>query len=234
MGRKIKYLEKDLIGRRFGRWTVLYETVKSEDYRTFRCKCDCGNEYDVRLYDLLSGKSQRCRHCSRVNVDNKVHMTKEGCQRLHRVWSAMISRCHNPNDKDYASNGGRGISVFEGWRYHFKNFRDWAYQNGYDENVGSHKQLIYRLDRNSDYTPTNCIVCAQRENFNPMIKMKQQEMLANIKRKRCISCDTVEEIIKMDFLKRMVKLVKVLSRQYHVDPDEICEILKCNKNELLK
>lgn len=34
---------------------------------------------------------------------------------LYRVWSAMMARCHNPNDRAYKWYGARGISVCERW-----------------------------------------------------------------------------------------------------------------------
>lgn len=34
----------------------------------------------------------------------------------------MIQRCHNPRNPQYASYGGRGITVCERWRSKFENF----------------------------------------------------------------------------------------------------------------
>jgi hypothetical protein len=40
----------------------------------------------------------------------------------HRTWQGMQQRCHNPNNKDYKSYGGRGIRVCDEWREDFLNF----------------------------------------------------------------------------------------------------------------
>lgn len=31
--------------------------------------------------------------------------------RLYHIWNGLTGRCNNPNNKDYANYGGRGISV---------------------------------------------------------------------------------------------------------------------------
>jgi hypothetical protein len=39
----------------------------------------------------------------------------------YAVWRSMLSRCTNPNAKDYPRYGGRGITVCDRWRV-FENF----------------------------------------------------------------------------------------------------------------
>ena len=56
---------EDLTGKRFGKLTVLY---RAEDYvqpsgqrkRMWHCKCDCGNECDIRAADLKTGNTRSC------------------------------------------------------------------------------------------------------------------------------------------------------------------------------
>ena len=56
---------EDLTGKRFGKLTVLYRV---EDYvqpsgqrkRMWHCKCDCGNECDIRSADLKTGNTKSC------------------------------------------------------------------------------------------------------------------------------------------------------------------------------
>ena len=51
-----------MIGKRFGRWTIMYPLKKRTKRRekVWHCKCDCGNERDVTSYLLTSGQSKSC------------------------------------------------------------------------------------------------------------------------------------------------------------------------------
>lgn len=51
---------KDLAGQTFGDWTVI-EWAKAGSF--WRCRCKCGQEADVWLSNLTSGKSNGCRPC---------------------------------------------------------------------------------------------------------------------------------------------------------------------------
>ena len=65
----------------------------------------------------------------------------------------MIGRCSNPNNKDFASYGGRGISVCDEWlgKDGFQNFYKWAMENGYDDTLS-----IDRISNDGNYEPGNC------------------------------------------------------------------------------
>lgn len=78
---------------------------------------------------------------------------KHGCcgTPLYRSWYHMKSRCSNPNDKNYDIYGGRGITVCDEWRNSFETFRDWAFANGYADNL-----TIDRIDNDKGYSPENC------------------------------------------------------------------------------
>ena len=56
----------DMVGRRFGRWTVLSEAPKRAKRKLvfWTCRCDCGNVVDVDGNNLRSGLSQKCSNCS--------------------------------------------------------------------------------------------------------------------------------------------------------------------------
>ena len=57
-----KTTEIDLIGQRFGKWTVLYKTDKrtASGGIKWHCKCDCGVERDVSSLSLRNGTSLSC------------------------------------------------------------------------------------------------------------------------------------------------------------------------------
>lgn len=78
--------------------------------------------------------------------------------KLYNSWRAMRSRCNNKEQHDYKYYGGRGIKCTEEWRI-FKNFLQWALDNGYEEGL-----TIDRIDCFSDYTPSNCRWITHSEN----------------------------------------------------------------------
>ncbi len=62
----------------------------------------------------------------------------------------MRSRCRDKGCKGYRYYGGKGVSISPEWAT-FEAFREWALANGYQEGLS-----IDRLDRHSDYGPSNC------------------------------------------------------------------------------
>lgn len=71
-------LRINLIGKRFGKWTVL-NLSKSGRHTFWSCRCDCGNEKEVRADVLRTGLSQSCGlgHCN--------FGYKEVCLRGHKI-----------------------------------------------------------------------------------------------------------------------------------------------------
>jgi len=52
---------RDLKGQRFGRLVALYDTGERENGHVFwHCRCDCGNEVNVRGDSLTSGRTTSC------------------------------------------------------------------------------------------------------------------------------------------------------------------------------
>lgn len=90
--------------------------------------------------------------------------TKGGRRSLeHAAWHGIIQRCHNPNNPDYASYGGRGICVYKEWRNSYSAFL--AY-------VGRKPSPNHSLDRypdqNGNYEPGNVRWATQKEQTNNM------------------------------------------------------------------
>lgn len=52
--------KKNLIGKKFGKLTVLKETGKKHECYKYLCKCDCGNIKEVTSHSLISGETQSC------------------------------------------------------------------------------------------------------------------------------------------------------------------------------
>jgi hypothetical protein len=55
---------KNLVGQKFNKWTVLYRVGNYNNRdAVWRCKCDCGNESDVKSYYLTKNYSRQCITC---------------------------------------------------------------------------------------------------------------------------------------------------------------------------
>lgn len=146
----------ELAGMRFGRLLV---TERAENRTTsggkprtaWICVCDCGNQIIATTSDLRAGDVRSCG-CLQRDLQIK-RATKHGGKgtRLYGIWKAMRRRCNDKSSGDYERYGGRGISVCDEWENDFAEFRSWAINNGYDDNL-----TIDRVDTDGNYTPQNC------------------------------------------------------------------------------
>ena len=138
----------DLTGRKFERLTVIERAENKGERVCWKCKCDCGKEVIVYSKTLLSGATKSCG-CLHKEINSNIHKTHgKSKSRIYRIWSGMLRRCNNKNDKRYTNYGGRGIKVeFKS----FEEFYDWSINNGYKDNL-----TIYRIDNNGNYSKSNC------------------------------------------------------------------------------
>lgn len=141
----------DFIGKQFGRLRVIdFAGIDKCGHARWLCECDCGNIVVKLGTNLKRGLTTSCG-CRRVEVARE-QKTTHGMygSRLYNVWSGMIQRCENPNDKLYHRYGGRGICVCNEW-YDFENFLDWSLNSGYQPDL-----TIDRIDNDDGYYPENC------------------------------------------------------------------------------
>lgn len=112
---------ENLIGRVFGQWTIIDRAEERKRGNImFLARCTCGNQSLINGNGLLNGKSLKCRPC---NTFKHGH-TKGKRTREYRIWVEMKQRCHNSNNANFDSYGGRGIKVCDEWRASFKSFFD--------------------------------------------------------------------------------------------------------------
>lgn len=143
------------IGQQFGRWTVLgiAPTRRSPGGSLFvywHCCCACGTLSQVRQRHLLSGRTLSCG-CWKSEAATSQKTTHGGRgSLLYEVWTQMLQRCENQNNRSYCRYGARGISVCPEW-HDFAVFRAWAMAHGYAEGL-----TIDREENDGDYKPGNC------------------------------------------------------------------------------
>lgn len=124
--------------------------------RIWNCKCHCGKLFTGNQYFIRSGKTTGCGCIRRIkNKENaqKLRKWENNNPEIHKMWVSMKNRCFNNSDSNYFRYGGRGISVYEGWKNSFDEYYNWI-----KENLGERPSKKYSLDRiNNDgsYEPGN-------------------------------------------------------------------------------
>jgi hypothetical protein len=82
---------------------------------------------------------------------------------MYTLWTEIKKRCYNKNSKTYPHYGGRGITMFAGWKNDYVAFKAYV-----DEELGpqpSDGHSLDRIDNEGNYAPGN-IRWATREEQN--------------------------------------------------------------------
>lgn len=146
---------KDMIGKQFGRLTVIgYAGTNKQNSCVWRCKCSCGKECEVEGRSLRRGKTRSCGCLNHeMHISHPNRKTHGQCgTRIYRIWKAMKNRCYNKNTRDYQKwYGSLGVTVCDEWKNNFQAFYDWSMANGYNDTL-----TIDRIDPYGNYEPNNC------------------------------------------------------------------------------
>lgn len=154
-------LVKDLIGKKFGRLTVLSQVKKRSKDRAvyWICSCSCGKKsVKVTGNHLKSGHTKSCGCLYNPEMNTKHGYNRRGnVKPEYTIWNSMKYRCYNKKYKEYDLYGGRGIKVCKSWLDSFENFiRDMG-----DRPSGKHS--IERINTNGNYEPSNCKWATSKE-----------------------------------------------------------------------
>ena len=181
----------NMIGKRFGRLTVIKENGKSKNGSLmYLCECNCGNVVTVRGISLRNGDCKSCG-CLRKEVSSKGNSTHgHSNERLFNVWRCMIKRCYDVNHSSYYRYGGRGIGVCDKWLNNYEAFRDFMLANGYPQDAGPYEYSIDRIDNDGNYDENNCrVVTAKIQSLNKSnnhrISFKGEEMTLTEAAQKC-------------------------------------------------
>jgi len=142
-----------VVGKKFGRLTVLRLSEKTVSGTKWVCACDCGKNTSVTTSKLKSGGTKSCgclasEMLSRRNFKHG-HTAGNKFTPEYHSWASMITRCYNQKSKSYKSHGAKGVGVCDRWRNSFENFIA-------DMGPRPPGHSLDRICNTGSYTPKNC------------------------------------------------------------------------------
>ena len=124
-------LRIQMIGRTFGRWTVLERAENSKTgVARWLCRCDCGYTGEVFGTNLRRGQSVQCNEC---------RIAEGPCATTHGLSGTPIYSTYHQAVRNGAT----------AWKS-FGAFRDWSFANGYEQG-----RRLNRKDRTKPHCPEN-------------------------------------------------------------------------------
>lgn len=176
MGRKSKDYSKLIhVGRKFGRLTVIELPEKLIYHSIVTCRCDCGNEIQVYLYNLILNHTRSCS-CIRKDYVKKAQQSSvksridrsifHGDYGSNEYWKIVkyFQGMHNRSNSKYYKSKGR--IVHDVWSYTssgYNNFKSWLLSELKRLNLTlddfnsmhNHELSVDRVDNELGYFPEN-------------------------------------------------------------------------------
>jgi hypothetical protein len=176
MGEKIN--PRDHIGEVHGIYTIEDMLDKKDKHGHWIYKCVCNECGFVRFcsYGSVSAPSSITKTCKHKRVNG--HYLTFGRiwqnKRIKNIFSGMVARCYDENDKNYRWYGAKNIEVCRDWLDNPLLFEQWALENGYADNL-----TIDRINADQDYCPENCRWIPLEENVRRAGKVTWIEIEGN-------------------------------------------------------
>jgi hypothetical protein len=143
---------RPMIGKEYGRLTVIGEPEKKILKNKWLCECRCGRRKEVTGNNLVSGRSTSCGTCHKLEPDNRLGMIPSLYDRLSGAARAAIKRCTDKTHPRYDDWGGRGISVYQPWVDDYVDFVKYlATLEGCSDGI----LVLDRTDNDGNYEPGN-------------------------------------------------------------------------------
>lgn len=195
---------RDITEQRFGKLVAIKKTTFKNGSTYWLFRCDCGNEKELRMTNVMYGGSKSCG-CIRKNYVYPKKSLGMSKTRFYNIYKGMKQRCYDINSDAFSSYGGRGIIICERW-HNFTNFYNDMFKK-YEEHAtihGTKNTSIDRIDVNGSYSPENCRwatmkVQANNKNKSELVKYvedfsKQTNMRKELVRSRLLLGWSEEEI----------------------------------------
>ncbi len=114
----------------------------------------------AKLSAVMMGRCVTPETRAKISAANERHghAKKRAQSKTYQCWAAMLRRCRNPNTKDYALYGGRGIMVCDRWG----DFEKFLLDMGERPDGLS----IDRINNNGNYEPWNCRWATSKQQAN--------------------------------------------------------------------
>lgn len=143
----------DITSQRFGRLVALGPVGRAKSRITiWLCRCDCGNTITALHGNLRSMNTQSCGCLNTELVSSRSKTHGLSHTPIHWTWGHIIGRCTNPNNKDFANYGARGITLCDEWRHDFQAFYDHVSKLPH---YGEKGYTLDRINNELGYAPGN-------------------------------------------------------------------------------
>ena len=139
----------ELVGKKFGRLTVISLSCAVKGRLKWICECECGQSKEVDGAYLRNGTTRSCG-CLRAENTVKMRTTHELAKtETYSSWLAMRRRCSSPQHPHFDRYGGRGIKVCTEWEESFEAFLA-------DMGIRPAGMTLDRKDNDLGYFKDNC------------------------------------------------------------------------------
>lgn len=141
----------EMIGRKFGRLTVMRRARHRSPKPYWHCQCECGKSKVINGTSMRRGLTRSCGCLQReIARDSRARGAKHGLYRhpLYNVFMKIKDRCENQRAQAFHRYGGRGIRCL------FSNaeeFIAWGMASGYRTGL-----TVDRKDNDGHYSADNC------------------------------------------------------------------------------